>query len=122
MTLGIGTDIIEIERIKKALDKQTAFVNTVFTTQEQRYCMQFSEPERPFAARFCAKEAVAKAMGEGINDKLSWLDIEISHTKKGQPVVSLSPSAQKKLDTEGIFLISLSHCKAYATATAIWLA
>jgi holo-[acyl-carrier protein] synthase len=118
---GIGTDIIEIDRIKKALEKNSSFIDKVFTKAEQEYCKQFSESERQFTARFCAKEAVAKALGEGITENLSWLDIEVSHDKKGKPIILLSSPAKEKFSSLGVFLISLSHCKNYATATAIWL-
>ena len=119
MIKGIGNDIIEISRIKGVMERQgQRFLDRVFTLKEQQYCLQHKEPERHFAGRFAAKEAIVKALGTGLKDGLIWLDFEIVNDEKGKPVVNLSPSIQK-IFHHPVILISISHCKEYATAVAI---
>jgi holo-[acyl-carrier protein] synthase len=119
MILGIGTDIIEIARIKRSIEKyQQRFLDRLFTSAEQAYCFSHKNPFPCFAARFAAKEAVAKALGTGLST-LSWLDIEICRNKQGKPFVSLSPQADQLFNFPKLQL-SISHCRTYATAVAIW--
>ena len=118
---GIGTDIIEIARIRNTIDRyKDRFYKKILTEQELSYCLQFGDPAIPVAGRFAAKEAVAKALGQGIGQSLAWLDIEILNKASGQPAVSLS-SRSSALFHSSILLITISHCKHYATATALWL-
>jgi holo-[acyl-carrier protein] synthase len=114
---GIGNDIIEIDRIEKAIDRHN-FIDKIFTSNEKKYCLKFSTPAPHFAARFAAKEAVAKALGCGIGSKLSWLDIEIINNDEGKPCVFLSEKANLNFQKPEI-LITLSHAKSYASAVAI---
>ncbi|MGN1031618.1 MAG: holo-ACP synthase [Butyricicoccaceae bacterium] len=107
---GLGTDIIEIKRIADAL-KREAFVKRVYTEHEQEYFRARGVSAAESAAgMFCAKEAVAKALGTGF--RMPIRSIEIGHDELGSPYV-ISPG--------GRFLLSISHCKEYATATAILL-
>ena len=71
MIIGVGTDIIEVKRIRAAIAKNERFVTRVYTPAEIAYCQQKSRPELSFAARFAAKEAVSKAFGTGIG-KAKW--------------------------------------------------
>ena len=120
MILGIGNDIIEIARIKAILTRYPQrFLNRVFTSREQDYCLKKKDPALHLAGRFAAKEAIVKALGTGFSQGLSWLDIEISNDSKGKPTASLSPFA-KGLFGDLTLHISLSHCHHYATAIAIW--
>ncbi len=117
---GIGVDIVEIARIEGILSsKGSAFTKRIFTLEEIKYCLQSEKlaPSR-FAARFAGKEAVAKALGVGIGKKLGWQDITISMNPQGKPEVKLSEKAGKAFGSPKI-LISLSHEKSYAVATAI---
>ncbi len=117
---GLGTDIIEIERILKSItDHKDRFLNRLFTESEIAYCKKSKTPERHFAGRFAAKEAIAKAFGFGIGEELSWKDIEITKDERGKPIAVLSESIRKKYEDPNI-LISISHCKKYANAIAIW--
>lgn len=120
MILGIGNDIIEIERIKNNIDQYgERFLDRIFTKQEQTYCFNRKEFALHFAGRFAAKEAVAKALGTGFADGLTWVDIEILNDSKGKPYVA--PSAKLMLlFNHPSLLISISHCRSYATAMAIW--
>ena len=118
--LGIGNDIIEIERIRKSMKAHGArFLSKLFSTKEQEYCLKHRDAAIHFAGRFSAKEAIVKALGTGFGEQASWLDIEILNEESGKPYVYFSSSIQKKLaDTK--MHISISHCKLYATAFAIW--
>ena len=110
----IGTDIIEIKRIKNAIEKYgDHFLNKIYTSNEQIYCEKFANKYERYAARFAAKEAVAKIIQTG--PKNFWLDIEIQHNKFGAPIVNLS----KRIHNNQQIQISLSHCKEYALAVAI---
>jgi holo-[acyl-carrier protein] synthase len=117
--LQLGTDIIEIERIRSSWQKhQDIFLSKIFSQEEKEYCFRHKDPAPHLAARFAAKEAVAKALGVGFGQKLSFLDITIAKDVAGKPIVSLSSRAMRLFPLIHIE-ISLSHCKSFATATAI---
>ena len=114
----IGTDIIEVERVREAIETHGKhFLDRMFTTTEQKECGQNLAR---FAGRFAAKEAIAKALGTGFGKDLSWLDIEIHNEENGKPVATLSQEAQKRFSNPVVNL-SISHCKDYATAVALIL-
>ena len=110
---GIGTDIVEIDRIAKAIKKWgQGFLNHVFTSEEIAYAQKQKFPAQHFAARFAAKEAVLKAFGD--NAHITWKDIKIINDKHGKPCcIFYKKNFKKKI------LISLSHTKKYAVASAI---
>ena len=121
MTLGIGTDIIEIDRIRSAfLEHEERFLKRLFTERERSYCLTHRDPVPHLAARFCAKEAVVKALGTGIGKEVSWKEIEILNDPLGKPEVHLGPVLQDKIGPT-LVLVSMSHCKLYAVATALWI-
>ncbi|WP_375793368.1 holo-ACP synthase [Chlamydia sp. 12-01] len=117
----IGTDIIEISRIRKAIETHNRrILNKIFTREEQEYCLRLTNPYPSFAARFAGKEAVAKALGTGIGKVVGWKDIEILKSSK-QPEVHLPARVYKELGISKV-LLSISHSREYATAMAIALA
>lgn len=117
--IGLGTDIIEIKRIKKAIARlNKRFLDTIFTKNEQHYCQKYSDPHPHFAARFAAKEAVFKALNLDLTPPISWLEIEVINEISGKPIVSLSSRITQESPKVAV-LLSMSHCKEYATATAI---
>lgn len=122
MTIAIGTDIIEIERIHQAYQRQgEKLVNRVLTPLErERFYGLLNDDVRMayLAKRWCAKEAVSKAMGTGIAQGLGFQDIEISNLDSGAPQVNLSEAAKAKLSELGAqkALISLSDERHYAVA------
>jgi holo-[acyl-carrier protein] synthase len=119
---GVGTDIIEIERIKEAIARHgDRFLDRLFTAKEKTYCLRYKDSIPRFAGRFAAKEAVLKAFGTGITQEMTWKEIEILNDKQGKPEVQLSARLRDVLSVDHIFL-SISHCDAYATATAIVVA
>ena len=80
--LGIGVDMVEVERIQHSLDRfGERFMKRVFTEVEIAYCQSMKFPARHFAARFAAKEAVSKAFGTGVGKAMGWRDIDV-HRKK----------------------------------------
>jgi holo-[acyl-carrier protein] synthase len=118
---GVGTDIVEIERVRAAILKHgDAFIQKMFTQNEQAYCKKYQDPMPQFAARFSAKESIVKALGCGFGDQIGFLDIEISHDPAGKPLVAFSPAAQKKFNHPRV-LLSMSHCKAYVSTVALLL-
>lgn len=119
MTRGIGTDIIEINRVGGIIEKyRDRFLDRIFTKREQEYCLRHSKYPQHFAGRFAAKEAIAKALGHGIGSEIGWLDIEILNDPQGKPAVMLSPDLRSRLGEPKI-LLSISHSKEYATAVAL---
>ena len=113
---SIGIDILEINRIRSAYEKYgERFLQKIFTPFEIDYCQKHKDPYPRFAARFCAKEAVAKALGTGFGAHLSFQDIEIRHDEAGRPIVFLSPKTNKFFKKPH-FHLSISHCKEHATA------
>ncbi len=112
MVLGIGTDIIEIDRIEKAVDRWGGlFLRHVFNEEEIKYALQYKSPGPHLAGRFAAKEAVYKAIGN--NRHLRWKDIKILNDADGKPYCVLNSLDSKKI------LISISHTRVYAVASAI---
>ncbi len=119
MIKGIGIDIIEVERIKKTLDKKSKkFLYKVFTELEIITCRKKRKPEIFLAGRFAAKEAVIKALGSVLKQKPAWKEIEIVTGFKGLPKVKLSGQLNQKLKKSTI-LISISHTDNLAIALAI---
>lgn len=120
---GLGTDIIEVERIRSSFNEYPdKFLAKILTLKEIAYCSSFKEPFLHYhiAGRFAAKEAVAKALGTGFGEELSFHDIEIFNNAQGKPEVKLSEKADNHFDSP-TFLLSISHCKSHAIATAIAL-
>lgn len=105
--MNVGLDIVEVERIKKAIEKTKGFREKVFTKKEIEYCEKRKNKYESYAGRFAAKEALVKALGEGFSN-LSFLDIEIQNDILGRPYYT-NYSAN----------LSISHEKNYAAAIAI---
>lgn len=119
---GLGNDIIEIHRVAKGFeDHGQPFLDRLFTTKEQQYCQLHSDPFPRYAGRFAAKEAIVKALGCGFGAEAGWHDIEIIADPKGKPEVHLSSELKKRFNNPKI-LVTISHCKEYAAAVAIWVA
>ncbi|MFO7611227.1 MAG: holo-ACP synthase [Clostridia bacterium] len=122
MKITCGTDIIEIDRIKKAVAKSPSFLDRIYSPHEQEYCLskkagRFSS----LAARFAAKEAVSKAMGTGLGDKATPREIEVFNDSAGKPGIILSGRAKESFEQMGAWKIevSLSHGRDYAVAFAV---
>jgi holo-[acyl-carrier protein] synthase len=121
MIVGIGIDLIEIHRVKKAVENP-AFVNRVFTQAEQTYCNgRGRQSAASYAARFAAKEAVMKALGTGLAGGGTWQDIEVLPDEQGKPIMSLTGVFGQLAAKLGVACIhvSLSHAQEYATAQVL---
>lgn len=119
MIRGLGNDIVEIRRIRRSIEKYgQRFLDKVFTSSEQSYCKRYADSAPHFSGRFCAKEAVAKALGTGFGRDLSFLDIEVYNDSSGKPCVQLIGSVDKHLKNP-LFFLSISHSRDYATAVAV---
>jgi holo-[acyl-carrier protein] synthase len=120
--VGNGIDLVEVERIEKLVSRQKEkFLQRVYTPEEVDFCMKKARPAIHFAARFAAKEAVAKALGTGFSKGIRMRDIEVVSTAAGPPQVRLSGAAAKLYDALGgkKVLLSLSHTAEQAIAHAI---
>lgn len=121
MKIYTGTDIIEVARIRKAIEESKGFRDKVFTDAEQRYCDSRNRGAyESFAARFAAKEAAAKALRCGIGAHFGLKECEIRNdSDTGAPGIYFTGKAQKRLEELGILSISvsLSHTDSLATAT-----
>ncbi len=124
MKICCGTDIIEIERIKKNIEDEKvgkAFVERVYTKKEIEYCESKKiQKYQHYAARFAAKEAVFKAISNQLEDKYSitWKDIEIINNQQGRPELKLTGIDLSNIEDIDL---SISHCKEYAVATVTLL-
>lgn len=120
MIIGIGTDIIEIQRVESACKRTLSFQGKVFTEVEIDYFQEKGERYESLAGMFAAKEAVSKALGTGFRG-FSLKDIEVSHDPLGRPIINLYGKAKGLANSLGIrnIHLSISHCKAYATAYVV---
>ena len=122
MIVGIGTDICQLDRIKKLLsgDKKEAFLKRSFTQKEIDNLPSEKREVSYYAGRWAAKEAVAKCFGTGFGEHCRWLDIDILRNEKGAPFVSLSGKTAETATSMNIDVIhvSISHEKEYAVAFA----
>lgn len=117
MQVLCGTDIIEISRIKEAIEKEKInFIERVYTKKEIEYCEGKNKNKyQHYAARFAAKEAVFKALSQLLNNKydLTWQNVEILNNNDSKPIVRL---INIRLDKIKNLDLSISHCKEYAIA------
>ncbi|MCU0430558.1 MAG: holo-ACP synthase [Cytophagaceae bacterium] len=117
MIFGIGTDIIEVDRIRKSIES-SSFLDKIFTEAERAYCGSKINAAEHFAVRYAAKEAFFKALGTGYRLGMAFHEIEICHDDLGKPHIQLHGETQKFLQEKGNFHIhiSLSHVKQTALA------
>ena len=121
---GIGIDVVEVERIASSIERHgEPFLAKIFTATEREYCESRKNPALHYAARFAAKEAVAKALGTGIGGNAGLHDLEVINDDAGAPKLRLNGAAEAFATTHGIteIQISLTHSRDYAAANAIAL-
>lgn len=117
-----GIDLVENARIAAALERGgDAFLRRAFTAAEVAYCRQHRDPVPRFAARFAAKEAVAKAFGTGIGEAAAFHEIEVIHLPGGAPGIQLHGAAADTARAQGVTAIqlSLTHTDHYAAAMVV---
>src|SRR6516162_7912305 len=120
--VGIGTDIVECLRIGRMIEQHgELFLTRVFTEREIRYCQARKHATEHFAGRWAAKEAILKSIGTGWQRGMCWTDMEIRNDPGGMPQVMMCGGTKDEAQRRriGNMLISISHCRAYATALAI---
>jgi holo-[acyl-carrier-protein] synthase len=119
MIEGIGVDVIEIPRIRRAIDIWgSTFLDKVFSSQELAYAESKKNSVPHIAARFAVKEAVAKAMSTGWSRGFRWKDVEVENDSSGKPQVHLHGEAGKWLDGRRV-LVSISHSENVVVAFAV---
>ena len=121
MVAGLGTDIIEVDRIAQRINSNNGFTQLVFTSAEMAYCEKQADSYQHYAARFAAKEAFFKALGTGWIDGTAFNEVEIVHDAQGAPQIQLHGETAQTLAALHIrrILVSLSHIKTMATAVVI---
>ncbi len=122
MIVGIGLDLVKIDRIRAIAERwQARFLDRLYTKAERRYCLARPSPYASFAGRFAAKEAVFKALGTGWSDGVSWHDIQVLNDRTGQPRATVSGRVKTLMKRAGItdIHISLSHDTDYAVAQVV---
>jgi holo-[acyl-carrier protein] synthase len=120
--IGIGTDIVECLRIGRMIEEHgELFLQRVFTEREIRYCRGRKHATEHFAGRWAAKEAIMKCLGTGWRKGLCWTDMEVRNDQEGAPHVHMCGAAKERAQELkiGDILLTISHCRAYATATAL---
>ena len=122
---GIGTDIVNIKRMEKSLNKNSlVFKNRIFSKNEIIYCEKKKKPASYYAKRFAAKEALSKALGTGIRKGINFKDIEILNDNFGKPSINLKGSTanflRRKIKKKKYFIyLSLSDDLPWAQATVV---
>ncbi len=122
MVVGIGTDLAEIERVRRSVERfGKRFLARVYTKEEIAYCLSKKSSAESFAARFAAKEAGAKALGTGISRGVNWREFAVKRAPSGQPSLHLSGRAAEIAQALGVVRISLSltHTRDLAMAVVI---
>jgi holo-[acyl-carrier protein] synthase len=117
--IHVGTDLIEIARVRRSLERYDSFRDRCFTPEEQAYCDSRPNPAQSYAGRFAGKEAVGKALGFGVARAFAWRDIEIAGRPK--PSVRLSGRVANWAERVGAGAVDLSmtHSRELANAVAV---
>jgi holo-[acyl-carrier protein] synthase len=120
MVIGIGIDIIEIDRIQKSIDEYgDSFLNKIFTETELDYSLPKKNKYQHLAARFAAKEAIFKALSSEEAAVNSWKEIEVYNESNGLPRVKLNGSLKDYLGKDKEIKLSMSHSNNYVACVAI---
>ena len=124
MVVGIGIDLVEIARIRRALDRwQERFLRRVFTPGELDYCLRRRDPAEHLAARFAAKEATLKALGTGLSLGVRWREMEVRRARGERPSLVLTGRVRALGASRGVraLHLSLTHDGDYAMAQVLAL-
>jgi holo-[acyl-carrier protein] synthase len=121
LIFGVGTDIIEVQRVEEKLLRTGGLKKRLFTEREIAYCDSKHRPALHFAARFAAKEAFLKAMGTGWSGGHRFDEIEIVNNEIGKPEITVHGKVRSFCETNGIAAmeVSLSHIKDLAKAIVV---
>jgi holo-[acyl-carrier protein] synthase len=122
MIVGIGIDLIEIERIRGVYTRHPVrFVDRLLTEAEKAYVLAHKDPTQRLAGRFAAKEAALKALGTGLAEGIRWKDVEILPDERGKPVLKLYEKAALRAQAlgAGILHATITHSDTFAMAQVI---
>lgn len=123
MITGLGVDIVEIDRMRLALQRHPRIKERIFSADERAYCDKRNKPEVHYAMRFAAKEAVLKALGTGFSEGIRFTDVEVLRDERGRPKPHLRGRAEEVAAAAGVIEMHLSlsftHANAVASAVAI---
>jgi holo-[acyl-carrier protein] synthase len=122
MILGIGVDVIELDRVRGVLERHgERFTGRILTRGERAYCSRRADPVPSIAARFAAKEAVLKGLGTGLSRGIGWRDVEVARGRGGPPTVVLHRNARTLAEQAGVARVhlSLSHGRGIAVAVVV---
>ncbi len=120
MSIKVGTDILEIDRFRRVLERRPGLREKVFTEAEVSYCESKADSVPHFAARFCAKEAFSKAIGTGVRE-FSMSEVEVVRNDLGKPRIELSGRAYKIASDLAVkdVDVSISHSDLFAVAVVV---
>jgi holo-[acyl-carrier protein] synthase len=119
--VGLGCDLIEVQRIREVLERHgDRFLDRVFTDEERAYCFSMAHPHKHLAARWAAKEAISKCFTTGIGAELGWKSASVYHGSRQEPLVRLDEKGLALLQrvNASLVFLSLSHTEASAMAVA----
>lgn len=121
MIFGLGTDIIEVDRVRKTLEGNAGLLHDLFSPAEIEYCEAKAQKYQHYAARFCAKEAFLKALGTGLSAGIKPNQIEVLNEPSGKPFIRLTGTAKSLVKKYGFskILVSLSHIREISKAVVI---
>lgn len=121
MRLRVGVDVVGVERMSRLVDENEGIVDTIFTAAEQDYCRGKRRSAEHMAGRFAAKEAVLKAFGTGIGQRMRWTDVEIVRGSSGRPQVRLHGEVAAWVKQRGLadLDVTLAHSAGIAVAHAL---
>jgi holo-[acyl-carrier protein] synthase len=122
MILGVGTDLAEVPRIRRSIERYgERFVKRIYTETEAAYASSKANADQRFAARFAAKEAGMKAIGTGLRHGVTWKDFEVANEPSGRPTLRLTGVARQIADRLGVarVSVSLTHTAEMAFAVVI---
>ena len=115
--MRVGIDMIEIDRVRSALEKRPRFADRVFTERERAYCFSRPNPAQSYAGRFAGKEAVGKALGIGV--RFTWKEIEIAGRPKPGVRLSGRTKAWAERTSAGLIDLSMTHSQELAAAICV---
>jgi len=120
--IGIGVDLVDVDRIRAAIARTPGLATRLFTEGERAYALAATDPAERFAVRFAAKEAVMKALGVGLG-AIDWHDVEVVRADSGAPSLRLTGRAAALADAAGVtaWKLTLTHTRTLAEAVAVAL-
>jgi holo-[acyl-carrier protein] synthase len=118
--VGIGTDLVDLERFRRVLERTPSIVDRLFTVDEQAYARKRRDPTEPLAARFAAKEAFLKALGLGLGS-VGFHEVEVVRAESGEPSLRLHGAAARQAIARDVdrFFVTLSHTTHVAQAVVL---